>query len=90
MMLTDRIGIMIVFVLGYYFDYRVTSIVVIAVTIIFVIVFLFFPESPTFLLKQNKTSVNKSEQISFLEYLRFFLFIGSGRIDAILSKFSKE
>lgn len=51
-------GIMFAFLLGAFFDYHIMPIVTIALTALFAILFYFFPESPTYLMKQNKLLVN--------------------------------
>lgn len=48
------IGTLLAFILGAYFNYRVTPIVAIAITLLFTVVFAFFPETPLFLLKRNQ------------------------------------
>lgn len=54
------VGIPIGFVLGAYFTYAAIPICAIAVATLFGVMFFFFPETPLFLVKQNKISVNQS------------------------------
>lgn len=53
--LCGNVGIMLVYVTGNFF--HVTPIITIAMTILYAIMFYFFPETPTFLMTQNKISV---------------------------------
>lgn len=50
-------GILIAYTLGNYFNYYVTPIFAIVSIAIFAVVFLFFPESPVFLVRQNRITV---------------------------------
>lgn len=54
--LTAHFGVALAFVFGNYCSYSTPPIFMIILTLIFVVLFFFFPESPTFLLKQNKIS----------------------------------
>lgn len=51
------LGTLMGYALGTYCDYNVTPIVAIVLTILFAVLFLFFPETPLFLVKQNKILV---------------------------------
>lgn len=66
LVLTANMGILLAFVLGNYCDYTMTPKVVIALTVLFVILFSFFPESPSFLMKQNQISVSATPLNSIL------------------------
>lgn len=50
-------GIVAAFMIGTFFDFYAMPKFVIALTIVFVILCSFFPESPIFLIKRNKLSV---------------------------------
>lgn len=56
-------GILLAFVLGNYCDYFTTPKVVIAMMILFIALFFFFPESPSFLMKQNKVPVSVAKTV---------------------------
>lgn len=47
----------IAFLLGTYFNYNAIPAFGIAIALLFAVLFFFFPESPLFLLKQNKIAV---------------------------------
>lgn len=51
-------GTLLAFVVGNYCDYYTTPMLSIALITVFAILFYFFPESPTFLVKQNRISVS--------------------------------
>lgn len=52
-----NIGVVIAMALGTYFDYKATPICAILLTVLFGVIFFFFPETPIFLVKHNKISV---------------------------------
>lgn len=54
-------GIVIAFTLGNFCDFYAIPKFVIALNILFVILIYFFPETPIFLIKQNKISVCDSK-----------------------------
>lgn len=54
-----NLGMLLEFVLGAYFDYYTAPKIVIGITIVCVISLCYFPETPSFLLKQGKVSVNE-------------------------------
>lgn len=54
------LGTLMGYALGTYCDYNITPIVAIIVTILFAVLFLFFPETPIFLVKRNQILVNLS------------------------------
>lgn len=58
-----NLGMMLEFVLGAYFDYHTAPKIVIGITIICVISLFFFPETPSFLLKQGKIAVSNEEKL---------------------------
>lgn len=53
-----NIGILLAFIFGDSFDYFMTPKFAIALTAVCAILLLFFPETPAFLMKQNKVSVS--------------------------------
>lgn len=55
--MSGHIGVVISFILGSYSTYISYSIVAIALSVLFDALFYFFPETPIFLLKQNKIAV---------------------------------
>lgn len=55
-----NVGLPIGFVLGAYFDYAVIPISAIALATLFGVMFFFLPETPLYLVKQNKISVYQS------------------------------
>lgn len=60
MVFTGNIGILIVFFFGNYSDFFMAPKFVIIVAILFVISFSYFPETPSFLIKQNKIAVSNN------------------------------
>lgn len=54
---SNNFGILLGFVFGNYFDFHAIPIFSIVLTIISAIALFFFPESPSFLMKQNRVSV---------------------------------
>lgn len=54
------VGILIAFIMGKYCNFYTTPLVTVALTILFVAMFSMFPESPTFLIKQNRLTVSIS------------------------------
>lgn len=60
-MLTCNIGVLLAFVLGYYFDYVTVAWIVSSLSILFVICFWFMPETPQHLvLRQRPEDAEKS------------------------------
>lgn len=55
--LGGNFGMILAFISGAFCNFYTTPIVVIALTIVFVILFSFFPESPTFLVKMDQKAV---------------------------------
>lgn len=51
------LGLLLAYSLGNYCDYNTTPIYVIFTSIIFAVLFLMFPETPVFLVRQNKMKV---------------------------------
>ncbi|XP_055302942.1 facilitated trehalose transporter Tret1-like [Sitodiplosis mosellana] len=66
LVLIANMGILLAFVLGNFCNFYTTPKVIIALTIVFEISFCFFPESPKFLLKQNRIS-DTEKSISFYQ-----------------------
>lgn len=60
--LSANIGILIALIFGNYCDFYATPKFAITLSALFMILFSFFPESPVFLIKQNRVSVSKSEK----------------------------
>lgn len=56
--LTWRFGTLLAYILGEYSHYYTTPIITIALVTVFAFSLCFFPESPTFLVKQNRISVS--------------------------------
>lgn len=71
-MLSANVGILISFLMGNYCEYGTTPKVVIGVTVLCLVSLYFFPETPTFLMKQSKISVRFIK--SRIEYLYLFLY----------------
>lgn len=92
LVLCGNIGMCLAFILGHFCNYYTTPKVVIALTVLFAIGFFFFPESPIFLLKQNKNDVSNAKKKMFKKYAHVFLFtyVGNEKIAAILSKFTEK
>lgn len=55
---SGHVGVPIAMAFGTYFNYGAIPILAIAVSILFGILFFFFPETPLFLVKRNKIAVN--------------------------------
>lgn len=89
-------GILLAFTFGNFFDFYTVPILVIALSAIFGVALLFFPESPSFLMKQNKISVCRKEYVSlFFEillicYCPWTWITGNRTLDSILSKYAKK
>lgn len=58
LILIINFAILLTFIMGTYCDYFTTPKFVIALTVLFFALFISFPESPLFLMKQNKVEVN--------------------------------
>lgn len=58
LVLTCNVGILIAFTFGSYLDYYATPKFVISSTVVCAVGLFFFPESPTFLVQQNKLRVS--------------------------------
>lgn len=56
-MVCDNFGILCGFILGHFFDFYIIPKMVISIMVVFIISLFFFPETPIFLVKQNKTDV---------------------------------
>lgn len=68
--MTAKVGILVSSVISGFCDYYTTPKIVIGVTVLFAILLWFLPESPTFLLKQNRKSV-----ISHHKEITFYVFV---------------
>ncbi|XP_031622894.1 facilitated trehalose transporter Tret1-like isoform X2 [Contarinia nasturtii] len=69
LVLSCNIGILLAFVFGNYFDFYMTPKFVIASTILCAVLLCFFPESPSFLMKQNRIS-EAERSIRFYQNLK--------------------
>lgn len=58
LVLLENFGILIAFILGHFCDFHTTPMIVIVLIAVCTILLYFFPETPTFLVKQNKISVS--------------------------------
>ncbi|XP_055302940.1 uncharacterized protein LOC129568722 [Sitodiplosis mosellana] len=56
LVVTENFGMLVSYIIGNFYDFYVTPKVMIVLTVIFGVLLCFFPESPTFLLKQNRIS----------------------------------
>lgn len=59
LVLSCNIGLLLAFIFGEYCTYDFTPIFVMASTLIFLLGFYFFPETPAVLFKRNRLEVNK-------------------------------
>lgn len=57
--LSANFGMLFAFIIGNYFNFYMFPKVVIAIIIVYTVALLFIPESPAFLMKQNKVAVSK-------------------------------
>lgn len=55
--LFSNLGILIGFLVGYYFEYAVVPKILLMFPVVFLVSFYCFPETPWFLVKQNKIQV---------------------------------
>ena len=67
---SGHIGVVISFVLGAYSEYISYPILAIALTLLFDVIFVFFPETPIFLIKQNRIAVSFT-----LVFFKFNIFL---------------
>lgn len=58
--LTMNLGILIGFIFGYLFEYSLVPKMMLAIPLLFLVTFYFFPESPWYLMKRNKINVSAS------------------------------
>lgn len=92
LILSLNIGILLGFTFGAYFSYYMTPIFAIILAIFSAIALYFFPESPPFLLKQNRMSVriekehDENSQIFFLN--NEIYSVGSSEGCTILSEYN--
>lgn len=70
--LSNNVGMLLGFTIGSYCDYDMTPKLVVGLTILCAASLFFFPESPTFLLKQGNVSVSNVKEI---QRHIFFCFI---------------
>lgn len=59
-------GVVIGFLVGSYFSYENVPKVLIVFPILFIILYIFFPESPWYLIKENKFKVSLSFEIGVI------------------------
>lgn len=60
LVLTENSGILLSFILGHFCSFHTTPVAVIALIALFaVLIYFFFPETPMFLVKQNKILVSE-------------------------------
>lgn len=57
MILSAHFGVALAFIFGNYLTYNTSAIFMIVLSVLFAVLFFFFPETPTFLVKQNKIDV---------------------------------
>lgn len=72
-----NLGILLGFILGAYCDYNMTPYVFISAIVLFVLLFFFFPESPSFLIKQNRLLVRNSNTSYVLHIIIIELVLNS-------------
>lgn len=65
-------GFLIAFLAGYYLTYHTIPFIGIGVSLVFMVAFSFFPETPTYLLRNKKDGVRKPQNL--------FLFIRNGNV----------
>lgn len=81
--LSCNIGMLIAFTLGNFCNFYTTPIFVIGLTIVYALCIAFLPETPSFLMKQNKIEVNLLQpgifcllaRISALNFIDLLIFI---------------
>lgn len=95
--LNCNFGILLAFVLGDYCDFYTTPKFVIVLTCVFTILFYFFPESPSFLMKQCRDAVNVHIifivhifSVYLFSIIEFYSISGSRKINKILSKYERS
>lgn len=64
LVLTENFGILLGFTFGQIYSFHTTPLIVIAVIALFAILIYFFPETPTFLVKQNNITVSELKSIN--------------------------
>lgn len=93
LVLTENFGILLGFTFGQIYSFHTTPLIVIAVIALFAILIYFFPETPTFLVKQNNITVSELKSINqlFIKKIQFqLLVVGSRKFDSILSKYARK
>lgn len=84
LVLTENFGMLTSYIIGTYYDFYVAPKVMIVLTVIFGVLLLFFPESPTFLVKQNKLDVRYSASVNpFVHQMLKIAFNHSSKIFSI-------
>lgn len=85
--LAVNFGVVIAFTLGAYCNYHVTPLFAIAINVLFVALFLVFPETPLFLMKQKRISV-RLLLIHLIpkNFITNYSFAAIWKIHSILSK----
>lgn len=89
-LLVGQFGIVLAIIFGTFFSFKMPSIFMIAVIILFVVSFYSFPETPQFLVKQNDFSVCVNKWIVLWNNEFECLITGRWEIDTILSKYRRE
>lgn len=87
--LSGCIGSIIAYIFGSFLDYKALPILVIVITVTYaVLMYLFLPETPLFLVKQGKFAVSCANINMEVESFYSFLFeiLGGERLDTVLSK----
>lgn len=75
MMLTANAGFLLSFVAGNYLEYHQIPYIGLAISILYLLVFIFFPETPQFLLKRKKEEARVTSTMrSYQKYLFNFVF----------------
>lgn len=95
LVLTENFGILLGFTFGQIYSFHTTPLIVIAVIALFAILIYFFPETPTFLVKQNNITVSElksiNQSIIYKKKIQFqLLVVGSRKFDSILSKYARK
>lgn len=71
LMLSANSGFLFAFLAGHYMTYHTIPYIGIVISIVYLAVFLYFPETPTFLLRQKNEKVNQK-----WTYVHIYLFKG--------------
>lgn len=65
---TENIGVVTSYLLGNFCNYYIAPICVICLSMIYAMSFAFFPETPTYLMKQNKVIVSDTNEFKKLNF----------------------